>query len=132
MQEQNGIEKPIIFISHILSDQATLWNWSYTPSSIEATHSLLDGQTIYGEERPQKSCLSIEFVDSKVGPLESPTFGIQISRPTHSGSAKRRGRWTHSSHESIQRGNSELKASSLRGGPYPTHFSVRRGRVDDS
>ena len=23
MQEQNGIEKPIIFISHILSDQAT-------------------------------------------------------------------------------------------------------------
>ena len=25
MQEQNGIEKPIIFISHILSDQATRW-----------------------------------------------------------------------------------------------------------
>ena len=25
MQEQNGIENPIIFISHILSDQATRW-----------------------------------------------------------------------------------------------------------
>ena len=25
MQEQNGIGKPIIFISHILSDQATRW-----------------------------------------------------------------------------------------------------------
>jgi len=25
MQKQNGLEKPIIFISHILSDQATRW-----------------------------------------------------------------------------------------------------------
>ena len=25
MQEQNGVEKPIIFISHILSDQTTRW-----------------------------------------------------------------------------------------------------------
>jgi len=25
MQLQNGIEKPVIFVSHILSDQATRW-----------------------------------------------------------------------------------------------------------
>ena len=54
----------------------------------QTTYSLSYGKAIFSEDGPQESCLSRKFVDSKVGPLASPTFGVQIPRPTHSGRAK--------------------------------------------
>ena len=94
MQEQNGVEKPI------LSDQATRWGirgarFVRFHLLRQATHSLSDGQTIYSEDGPQEPRLSREFFDSKVGPLKSPTFRVPFSHPSHPGRAKRCGRRTH-------------------------------------
>ena len=72
MQEKTGIEKPIIFISHILSD--TLGNYGIETVCFrvlrQATHPLPHKETIYSEDGPQESGLSLKFVDSKVGLLE--------------------------------------------------------------
>ena len=45
----------------------------------QATHSLSYGETIYSEDGPQQPRISREFFDSKVGPLESPTFRVPFS-----------------------------------------------------
>ena len=55
----------------------------------QATHSLSYGQTIYNEDGPLEPRLSREFFNSKVGPLESAPFRVQISHPAHPGRAKR-------------------------------------------
>ena len=85
MQEQNRVEKPIIFTSHILSDQATRWGimelalYAFVYCVKQLTPN---GQTIYSEDGPQEPRLSREFFDSKVGEsyFRSSDFSFSISR----------------------------------------------------
>ena len=56
MQEQNGVRKTVIFIAHILSDQATRWRIMELVVRFrllrQATHSLFYGEKFYSEDGP--------------------------------------------------------------------------------
>ena len=93
------MEKPIIFISHILSDQETQWGIMelelYAIVYCVKQHTSLLTPYLMGKlftVKTQEPRLSREFVKSKVGPLESATFGVQISHSAYPGREKRGGR----------------------------------------
>ena len=132
MQEQNRIKKPIILIFHILSDQATTWVimelelYAFVFCVKQLTLNLMVNYlqcrltTKISRIRPKLVRL----------PKESSPFRVPCSHSSHPGRSKCCCRRTHKGHESYERGNCEIKASYVRGGPYTSHSPVRRGMDD--
>ena len=100
MQEQNLSGKTNHFhLSYLVGSRNAMGNYGAGVVCLhllrQTTYSVSHGKTIYSEDGPQEPRLSREFVNSKVGPLESPTCEVQISHPAYPGRGKRRGRQTH-------------------------------------
>jgi len=99
IQVQNGIEKPVIFISHTLSDQATLWGMmelELYPSCVACriSHLTFLASNLRSE---WTIVLSIQFVGAKVGALEGPPIGVPVFGATHPWRSEYRCRWPYKS-----------------------------------
>ena len=128
---------PSFSFSHILSDQAMRWGimdlelYTFVYCVKQLTPYLM--AILFTVKMIQEPFISriLRFQSWWYPHLESPPFRVQISHPAHPGRAKRCGRRTHWSHESLERGNSRVKASYVHSRPYPSTLSFGRGRDED-